>query len=426
MQKNYKKLGPYIKPVDVRNKKFEVETLLGVSVQKVFIPSIANTVGTDFRKYKIVKKKQFTYIPDTSRRGDKIGIAMLEEHDIALVSQAYSVFEISNHDELEPEYLMMWFRRPEFDRYARFKSHGSVREIFDWNEMCEVELPIPSIEKQRAIVKEYNIIVKRIKLNEQLNHKLEETAQALHKYWFVDFEFPNEHDKPYKSSGGKMIYNEELDKEVPGGWEVDVLKNKCSKIGSGSTPRGGKDAYKHSGISLIRSMNVHDFKFKPDDLAFIDEAQAKKLINVKVLEDDILLNITGASVARCAKVSTDYLPARVNQHVAIVRMKNADYANYMLCALCSTFYKRRLIGVSESGSTREAITKEDIEDFDVLFPDPRIAKLFNNRLNVLFSQQLMRIREIQHLLEMKNLLLSKMTKVETEKKRLAHQKNNLN
>lgn len=132
MKLGYKKLGDYIRLVDERNRNLEVETLLGVSVKKKFIKSIANTNGTDFTKYKIVKKNQFTYISDTSRRGDKIGIALLKQEDIALVSQAYSVFKIKDFNELIPDYLMMWFRRPEFDRYARFKSHGSVREIFDW------------------------------------------------------------------------------------------------------------------------------------------------------------------------------------------------------------------------------------------------------------------------------------------------------
>jgi type I restriction enzyme S subunit len=201
MRSNYKKLKPYIRQVDIRNTEGKTENLLGVSTQKVFIDSIANTVGTDFTLYRVVKRKQFVYVPDTSRRGDKIGIAMLEMHDEGLVSQAYTVFEIIDHDQLDPEYLMMWFCRPEFDRYARFKSHGSVREIFDWEEMGDVELPIPSIDKQREIVREYNTIVERIKLNEQLIQKLEETAQALYKQWFVDFEFPI--SKEYAESIGK-------------------------------------------------------------------------------------------------------------------------------------------------------------------------------------------------------------------------------
>jgi type I restriction enzyme S subunit len=223
MRSYYKKLGPYIQEVNIRNFKASEENLLGVSTQKIFIKSRSNTIGTDFTTYKIIKRNQFTYIADTSRRGDKIAIALLTSQDEAMVSQAYTVFEIIDHKELEPEYLMMWFRRPEFDRYARFKSHGSAREIFDWNDMCDIELPIPSIEKQWEIVKEYHTIINRIKLNEQLNQKLEETTQALYKQWFVDFEFPDENGNPYKSNGGEMVWDEELKQEMPRGWTAGCL-----------------------------------------------------------------------------------------------------------------------------------------------------------------------------------------------------------
>jgi type I restriction enzyme, S subunit len=186
MKSNYKSIGPYIRIVDVRNMEDKKENLFGVSVSKVFIKSIANTVGTNFKTYRVVKKNQFTYIPDTSRRGDKIGVALLENEEEGLVSQAYTVFEITNKKRLLPEYLMMWFRRPEFDRYARYISHGSVREIFSWEDMCNVSLPIPSLEKQHEIVAEYNVIQNRINLNNHLIQKLEETTQAIYKQWFVD------------------------------------------------------------------------------------------------------------------------------------------------------------------------------------------------------------------------------------------------
>ena len=179
MKSNYKQLGQFIRQVDVRNSEGKEENLLGVSVQKKFIPSIANTVGTDFKKYKVVKKGQFTYIPDTSRRGDKIGIALLEDYEEGLVSNVYTVFEIIDEKQLIPEYLMLWFSRPEFDRYARFKSHGSVREVMDWEEMCKVELPVPDIEKQRKIVKAYKTITDRIALKQKINDNLEATAQAI-------------------------------------------------------------------------------------------------------------------------------------------------------------------------------------------------------------------------------------------------------
>ena len=181
MKEGYRLLGDFIRQVDVRNTDGKEENLLGVSVQKMFIPSIANTVGTDFTKYKVVKRGQFTYIPDTSRRGDKIGIALLMDYDEGLVSNIYTVFEVKDENELLPEYLMLWFSRPEFDRYARFKSHGSVREIMDWDEMCKVELPVPSIEKQRSIVKAYNTITDRIELKRKINDNLAAQMRAYFK-----------------------------------------------------------------------------------------------------------------------------------------------------------------------------------------------------------------------------------------------------
>ena len=181
-----KRLGDYIREVDVRNRDLEVTKLLGVSISKEFMPSIANTIGTDMSSYKVVEPRQFAYGPVTSRNGDKVSIALYKNDEKAIVSQAYTIFEVKNKQELLPEFLMMWFRRPEFDRYARFKSHGSAREIFSWEEMCDVELPIPSIEQQQKIVSEYDTITHRIRLNEQIIAKLEETAQALYRKMFVD------------------------------------------------------------------------------------------------------------------------------------------------------------------------------------------------------------------------------------------------
>lgn len=143
-------------------------------------------IGTDFSKYKVVKKGQFTYIPDTSRRGDKIGIALLEDYEEGLVSNVYTVFEVIDSKELIPEYLMLWFSRPEFDRYARYKSHGSVREIFDWNELCMVELPVPEIEEQKKIVKAYQTITDRIALKKRINDNLEDLLTTTFKQMFVD------------------------------------------------------------------------------------------------------------------------------------------------------------------------------------------------------------------------------------------------
>lgn len=171
MRSNYKQLGQFIRQVDVRNKDLRIDRLLGVSINKRFIESIANTVGTDFANYKVVKREQFAYGPVTSRNGEKVSVALLEE-DKCIISSSYTVFEVIDKDTLIPEYLMLWFSRPEFDRYARYKSHGSVREIFDWDEMCKVELPVPSYDEQLAVVNDYKVISERITLKQRINDNL--------------------------------------------------------------------------------------------------------------------------------------------------------------------------------------------------------------------------------------------------------------
>jgi type I restriction enzyme S subunit len=158
-------------------------------------------------------------------RDYRIPISLSKEEIPFMVSPAYDVFEIIDTTILLPEYLMMWFSRKEFDRNTWFHTDADVRGGLPWSAFCDLELPIPSLEKQREIVKEYNTIQNRIALNNQLISKLEETAQAIYKQWFVDFEFPNENAKPYKSSDGKMVWCEELEKEIPEGWELTELKN---------------------------------------------------------------------------------------------------------------------------------------------------------------------------------------------------------
>ena len=151
------------------------------------------------------------------------------------------------------------------------------------------------------------------------------------------------------------------------------LKNIATKIGSGATPRGGKKSYKKAGISLIRSLNVYDLRFDSTNLAFIDEKQASKLDNVKVESQDILLNITGASVARGCMVPDSALPARVNQHVSIIRI-DTEQANpsYILYCLVSPYYKNKLLMLAQGGATREALTKTTIENFEVPLPEKEI------------------------------------------------------
>ena len=383
MKEGYRLLGDFIRQVDVRNTDGKEENLLGVSVQKMFIPSIANTVGTDFTKYKVVKRGQFTYIPDTSRRGDKIGIALLTDYDEGLVSNIYTVFEVKDENELLPEYLMLWFSRPEFDRYARFKSHGSVREIMDWDEMCKVELPVPSIDKQRSIVKAYQTIAERIELKRRINDNLVATVTAIYRRMFIE--------------GGRI-------------YPTAPLKQLCSKIGSGATPKGGKTAYQESGVSLIRSTNVFDYAFSYDDLAHISDEQADQLSNVVVEENDVLFNITGVSVTRCCIVPADVLPARVNQHVMILRPNTAmPMSYYIMTTLCSAENKAKLMGIAQSGSTREAINKQEMESFSIPVPPTKEVQDFEIKARGLYESVIRNTEEIMRLNVMQQLLLSQLS-----------------
>jgi type I restriction enzyme S subunit len=291
----YKKLGDYIQQVNNRNRDLQVDTLLGVSITKKLIPSIANTVGTDMSTYKIIEKGQFAYGTITSRNGDKISIALAEEYEKALVSQIYIVFEVIDKNELLPEYLMMWFSRPEFDRYARYHSHGSTRESFDWEDLCEVELPVPSIQKQREIVAQYQAVENKIKVNEQICEKLEATAQTLYKQWFVDFEFPNEEGKPYKSSGGAMEYNQELEKDIPEGWEVKSLNELTLDTLGGDWGKENIEGNYTSKVLCIRGTDIPSLKKADKNGMPLRYILNKNLLNRKLQEGNIVIEISGGS-----------------------------------------------------------------------------------------------------------------------------------
>lgn len=270
MKEKYGLLGDFIRQVDVRNTDGKEENLLGVSVQKMFIPSIANTVGTDFTKYKVVKRGQFTYIPDTSRRGDKIGIALLTDYDEGLVSNIYTVFEVKDENELLPEYLMLWFSRPEFDRYARFKSHGSVREIMDWDEMCKVKLPVPSIEKQRSIVKAYNTITDRIELKQKINDNLAETANAL----FC-----------------KMFFSTSIAEKCDTGTFSQLIKETVGGDWGQEQPKGNYT----SKVTCIRGTDIPALNLGSISAAPTRYILPKNLSSKRITADNIVVEISGGS-----------------------------------------------------------------------------------------------------------------------------------
>ena len=189
------------------------------------------------------------------------------------------------------------------------------------------------------------------------------------------------------------------------------LKDICSKIGSGATPKGGKTAYVNEGISLIRSTNVFDFSFEYDELAHINQNQADALANVIVEPNDVLFNITGVSVARCCMVPADVLPARVNQHVMIVRpLKGEAMSYYIMFTLCAADNKAKLLGIGQSGSTREAINKQELETFEIPVPDDNTLNQFGSAATSIYGHIRTNVKEIRALDDMKKVLLAQLSR----------------
>jgi type I restriction enzyme S subunit len=408
MKSSYKKLGQYIRIVDERNKKLENLPLMGLSVQKKFFPTIANLIGTDMSTYKIVYKNQFTYIADTSRRGDKIAIALNEKFDKMLVSQAYTPFEVIDKNELLPEYLMMWFRRPEFDRYARFKSHGSAREIFDWSEICDTELPIPSIEKQREIVKEYHILVDRIDLNNKLIAKLEETAQAIYKQWFVDFEFPDEKGLPYKSNGGEMEFCEELDKEIPVGWENKKISDLCK---CNSSTLSSKDNF--TTIEYLDTSNITNNEIGELQILNIKEDEIPSRAKRKVKHNDIIFSTVRPNLKHYGILKDINENMIVSTGFAVLSVSNIN--------LCSEIVYLTITGndnlsslqakAEMSVSTYPSIKPEDLLNLDFLLPNLNVLNIANTIFISTFSLLGNLQKETKKLETLKTLLLSKIATI---------------
>lgn len=367
--------------------RYGLDDIVGVTIEKGLIPTIANLTQTALDKFYIIKPETFVYNPRT--HGVRLGMGYNDTCNTYITTWNNVAFRVKDTAKniVIPQYLWLYFCRPVWDRLTNFLAWGSSTIVFAWKDFLTIEIDLPSITRQREIVAEYETLTRRIRINEQMIQNLESTAQTLYRKMFVDG----------------------IDKEnLPEGWRMGTLGEICSKIGSGSTPKGGKDCYTNSGISLIRSMNVFDFRFSYDELAHISDIQAASLDSVTIEEKDILFNITGSSVARCCMVPNNVLPARVNQHVMIIRPEKDFMSYYLLCTLCSDKAKRSLLGMSQSGSTREAITKSEIESFKIVIPATELLKNYDNQAEIIFAHIDIHKQENSKLIELQSLLLAKM------------------
>ena len=389
MKSSYKPLSEYLREVKGRNTDGSISTLLGVNIDKYFMPSVANIVGTDLTVYKIVKKGQFACNRMHVGRDKRLPVALSKFDTDFIVSPAYDVFEIIDESVLHPEYLMMWFSRKEFDRNAWFYTDADVRGGLSWDAFCNMQLPVPSIEKQKEILKEYHTIVTRINLNEQLNMKLEETAQAIYKQWFVDFEFPDENGNPYKSSGGEMVLNEELEQDVPKGWQNNKL-DKIAKISAGGDKPRSFSANETAKYNVPILSNTT-----------IDEGLYGYTTEAKVTERSITISARGAIIG--------YTVLRLKPFFPIVRLivvtpLNANLLNYLFECLKNFRY-------NDAASAQGQLTVPEFSSYKVITPHIQILTMFHEMNSPLTNCLDTLKRQIKKLDMLKELLLSKMTKV---------------
>ena len=184
MKSNYDILGNHIRLIDTRNRESITDRVLGINIDKFFMPSVANVIGTDLSKYKLITKGKFACNPMHVGRDERLPVALYDEEKPAIVSPAYFMFEVIDNSILNEDYLMMWFRRPEFDRICWLHTDGSVRGGITWDDICRLELPIPPIENQLEIVNSYKTITERIALKQKINDNLDDTAQTLYQKYF--------------------------------------------------------------------------------------------------------------------------------------------------------------------------------------------------------------------------------------------------
>ncbi|MEZ9703800.1 restriction endonuclease subunit S [Vibrio breoganii] len=377
MTSNYKRIGDYIRLVDVRNKDLAVDTLLGLSISKEFIPSVANTVGTNMANYKIINKGQFACSLMQVRRDKKIPVALQTDFDTAIISQAYPVFEVIDSESLDPEYLMMWMSRAEFDRHACFLAVGGVRGSLEWDDFCDMELPVPSIEKQREVVREYNVVNDRIALNEQLTQKLEDTAQAIYKQWFVDFEFPTSKEyaesigkpelegKPYKSSGGEMEYSEDLERDTPKTWGAVPIKSFTKEMKSGGTPKRDVEEYWNSkDVPWLKTGEVANCVIT-DAEEYISELGLSESSAKVYPQNTVLMAMYGDGKTK-GQVGFLRVEAATNQACCSMQCKSVKDASFLFYYLRFNYQE---IVRSAIGGAQENLSKGLIENINILNVD---------------------------------------------------------
>lgn len=357
MRSNYKAIGELVERVDIRNTDGRIGTLIGLSIEKCFIRSVANTIGTDLTKYKKIRKNQFAVSLMQVSRDEKIPVACLKEFNEAIMSPAYSIFQVLDENVLLPEYLDMWFNRSEFDREAAFIAVGGVRGSMPWEEFAKMELPVPSIEKQRSIVKAYRTIMDRITLKQQINDNLLATME-------------NIFDIYYTSVFGETKLSLLSNADIPEGWSVKQL---CEVADCQSGYAFYKDGYDENGIRIVDLGNINrnsEFILSSSDKYISpDRVNTSKYDKFRVYKNDLVMVMTDrkSTMELLGKTGKIYLDEEQLLNQRVYRVRSEQLSTYLYVYLNNervhTFHKSRALGTAQ-----KYVNNGDINMIPVVFP----------------------------------------------------------
>lgn len=414
MKSHYKRIGDYVTQIKLKNIDGAISLLKGININKHFMPSVANIIGTDLSKYRVVKKNQFAFNPMHVGRDEVLPISMLEGDTPIIVSPAYVVFKVKDEKQLLPEYLMMWCRRSDFDRNAWFMTDNSVRGGFSWLDFCDMEMPIPSIEKQHEIVHEYNVVNDRIALNEHITQNLETTARTIYKQWFIDFEFPISKEyaqsigkpelegKPYKSSGGEMNVDIEKNISYPIIWTITELKELVD-ITRGASPRPIQNFFRSEGVPWVKIADASEsptkYLMKTKQFISIEGAKKSRLVSVG---DLIVSNSATPGVPMFMGIN-----ACVHDGWLLFKNYNGITKEFLYYLIEN---KRQLLLMSANGSIFKNLKTDILKSLQVYKTDIEfmicISKVFSSINNSVYKNSL----EHRALIELRSVILSRLAK----------------
>lgn len=388
MKSNYDELGKHIQLVDRRNSDMVSDNVLGINIDKFFMPSVANVIGTDLSKYKLIIKNTFACNPMHVGRDERLPIALYSDEVPAIVSPAYFVFEIKPESTLLPEFLMMWFRRPEFDRACWFKTDGSVRGGITWDDICRLEVPVPSVEKQREVINSYNAVVDRIELKQKINDNLEATAQAVFQEKFA------------------LYYGAD---ELSDGYSIVPLESLCTVKGGKRLPADCELLDTPTEHPYIRVRDVGNSRYVclTDQFQYIDEETHSAISRYIVNAGDIVISIVG-TIGLLGKVHSSLDKANLTENcvkLADIHTVTSDYLYYTLC------YKKQIkeIELLTVGAVQAKLPMYNIQSMKILVPPIKVIEDFQKKMDVLNKQIEANTEEIQKLLDFQSVLLAKLS-----------------